>query len=66
MSIVLLRPAAAVLTVTVIYPDRTVIENHPTEAAAWAARDRHLDAGAVDVRIKGLAQWGGVGCPARP
>jgi hypothetical protein len=58
MSVILLRPADPVLRLMAAYPARTVSESYPTEAAAWAARDRHLDAGATDVVIKGLAQWG--------
>jgi hypothetical protein len=38
-----------------------VSESYPTEAAAWAARDRHLEAGASDVTIRGLAVWGVAG-----
>jgi hypothetical protein len=61
MNVVLLRPADPVLRLLAAYPARTVAENYPTEAEAWAARDRHLDAGATDVVIKGLAVWGVAG-----
>jgi hypothetical protein len=61
MSVVLLSPASPVLTLTARYDGRTLTETYATEAAAWEARDAHLDAGAVDVTIQGLAVWGAVG-----
>jgi hypothetical protein len=62
MSVVLLRPADAVLFLTAYFDNRTVQETFPTEREAWEAADRHYVAGAHQVRISGLSVWGAVGC----